>query len=69
MAINIPLFRLLLMFLGILSFSSVYALELSPTSLEITAGNTKSITIAKISGTVSVKSSNTAVATVLLFHG
>lgn len=69
MSINIPILRLLLLLLGLIVCNEVHALALNPTSIEIIAGKTASISVSEASGSVSAKSANTAVATVAYSRG
>ncbi len=67
---NHPLLaRIFLVILGICAFNSAYALELSPTSVEIQIGAIANIKVSNYSGTVSAKSSNTTVASVSYASG
>lgn len=62
MGIKIPISRLLLICFGLLTFGNGYALDLSPSSLEITAGKTANISVTNIAGKVSAKSAKTSIA-------
>lgn len=63
------IFQFLLIFLGVCEFGSVQALELKPNSVEIFVGELAKIAVTKSSGSISVKSSNTSVATVTYASG
>ncbi|WP_445369223.1 hypothetical protein ACH5Y9_08155 [Methylomonas sp. BW4-1] len=63
------IFQLLLIFLGVCEFGSVQALELKPNSVEIVVDELAKIAVTKSSGSISVKSSNTSVATVTYASG
>lgn len=52
---SIPIFRLILACLSLLSFTSAYALELSPSSIEIIEGQTAKISVTDPSGKVKTK--------------
>ncbi|WP_020481114.1 Ig-like domain-containing protein [Methylomonas sp. MK1] len=63
------IFRLLLIFLGLCGLGSAQALELKPNSVEILVGEIAKVAVTKSSGSISVKSSNTSVATVSYASG
>lgn len=69
MSVRISVFRFLLFLISLLAFTNVLALEVSPTSVEIIAGNTAKLTVSNSSGTVTTLSSNTTVASVSYSSG
>ncbi len=66
---RLSLFRLFWLVFGLFLSSSGYALELSPSSIEIYAGQSVPITVSQTSGTVSVKSASTSIATANYANG
>ncbi len=69
MSIRISVFRLLLFFGALFVFTDVFALEVSPTSVEIIAGNTAKVTVSNAYRTVSAVSSNATIASVSYTSG
>ena len=62
MSVRIPAFRFLLFLIAFFASTHVFALEVSPDSVEIYTGKTAKLTVSKSSGTVTTVSSNTTVA-------
>ena len=69
MSVRIAIFRFLLFLSALLAFTNVLALEVSPTSVEIIAGNTAKLKVSNSSGTVTTVSSNATVASVSYASG
>ncbi len=64
MRVNVSLLRVFLCLITLFAFTDALALNVSPSSATVTVGNTTNIAVSSVSGTVTVTSSNTAIATV-----
>lgn len=69
MSVHIPAFRFLLFLCALFAFTSVFALEVRPSSVEIIAGKSTKLTVSNSSGTVTTVSGNAAVASVSYANG
>ena len=69
MSVRIPAFRFLLFLIALFASTNIFALEVSPNSVEIYAGNTIKLTVSQSSGTVTAVSSNATVVSVSYSRG
>ncbi len=69
MSVRIPAFRFLLFLIALFASTNVFALEVSPNSVEIYAGDTIKLTVSQSSGTVTAVSSNATVVSVSYSRG
>ncbi|SJM91076.1 multiheme c-type cytochrome [Crenothrix polyspora] len=69
MSVHLSVFRLLLFFSVLFAFTTVSALTVSPTSVQLVVGNTANLTVSSASGAVTAASNNATLASVSYANG